>query len=118
MSATAALAAHDSAPIKRGDSDGGSTNMNRRSPCEVIPFPHTRRVAWIDEKLDIAGCRPHGASAIKYLDTIIENRIGTMRKQGIAEDRIQRDLAPVRHKFNTWLANSIWPNEPGYNSVG
>ena len=85
--------------------------------CEIIPFPHARRIAWINEKLDTASARPHRASAIKYHANMIENRIEAMQKQGVSEDRIERDIAPVRHRFNTWLANGIWPNEPGYNSA-
>src|SRR5271166_576746 len=29
------------------------------------------------------------------------------------EARVEKDLVPVRHVFNTWLATGIWPDEPG-----
>jgi hypothetical protein len=96
---------------------GGTNNSGDKTMrSEVVPFPLIKRSAWISDKLDKASGYNRRRSAEKYLDKRIEDRVESLRRMGISEDLIEKDVAPVRRIFNNMLAGSVWPDEPGYSS--
>jgi hypothetical protein len=75
--------------------------------CEVIPFPLARRRRFIDRHARYAGSLPSEA-AERHLKRQLLVQAGAMRRKGVREDVIIRELSHLELAIRSMLSPPAW----------
>ncbi|UPK28388.1 DUF6074 family protein [Bradyrhizobium sp. 195] len=77
--------------------------------AEVVPFPITRRRAFIARQAHVAaGMRPEAGE--RYIQHQLNTQAASMRRKGVADFVIQRELNSMELAIRTTMdCRRIWP---------
>jgi len=80
---------------------GGPQSRRPRGPAEVIPFPMTARVAFLDRTAELAASY---RDPRKYLASVFAQQERSLRRRGFAEDIVQSELAALERAIEARIA--------------